>query len=313
MAMSTLEGASPADVTSGRPESVDVHASYDGSNVVYRLLRMETWGPALMNLGYYPFWGPLATLNVIVNLEVAQRRLVMKSLELAEVQSQHHVLDLACGRGKSSFIVHSLHPGATVVGLDLLDRNIGVARALFDHLPGLSYVQGDVTNLMFTDGFFDRMLCLEAAFHFPDRARFLQEAFRVLKPGGRIVVVDFAWKTDAHRDSLDDPETLLVREIWQWDDFFSIADYQHAAVEAGFKIKSTHDWTSRVATPIQAVFRCLSNLGNNSLGRRFLEWRNPLYRSISTADWKELDKAVHAHQYVRDRSKYMVFVLEKPQ
>ncbi len=308
----TLEDRIPADVPASRVMPPDVQASYNGSNVVYRMLRLETWGPALMNLGYYPFRGPLAMLNVVVNLEGAQRQLVMKSAALLGVKPQHHVLDLACGRGKSSFIIHCLYPGATVVGMDLLDRNIQVANALFDHLPNLSYVTGDVTNLTFADSSFDHMLCLEAAFHFPDRAQFLREAYRVLRPGGRIVVVDFAWKTEAQRETRDDPETRLVREVWQWDDFFSIADYEHASVEAGFRIVAKHDWTSRVTTPIQAVFRCLSNLGNHPWGRRFLEWRNPLYRSISPEDWKALDHAVHAHQHVRNHSNYMVFVLEKP-
>jgi|GEM_PF-3355945 len=311
-AVATLEEVSAAVVSNGRDVPVAVHASYNGSNVVYRMLRMETWGPALMNLGYYPFRGPFSILNVLVNLECAQRQLVMKSVELLEVKPEHQVLDLACGRGKSSFIIHCLQPGATVIGMDLLDSNIRVAQTLFDHLQHLSYVTGDVTNLMFPDDSFDRILCLEAAFHFPDRARFLREAYRVLRPGGRMVVVDFAWKTEAHRETLDDPETRLVREIWQWDDFFSIADYEHAAVDAGFQIVSTHDWTSRVSTPIQAVFRCLSNLGNSRWGRRFLEWRNPLYRSISPTDWKSLAEAVHAHQHVRNHSNYMVFVLQKP-
>ncbi len=312
-AAATLEDLSPAAVPHGQELPIDVQTSYDGSNVVYRMLRLETWGPALMNLGYYPFRWPFTTLNVLVNLEWAQRQLVMKSVDLLNIKPEHHVLDLACGRGKSSFIIHCLYPGATVVGLDLLNRNIAVANALFDHLPGLSYAAGDVTDLKFDDGSVDRILCLEAAFHFPDRAQFLREAYRVLRPGGRAVVVDFAWKTEAHRDTLDDPETRLVREVWQWDDFFSIADYEHAAVDAGFRIVSTHDWTSRVSTPIQAVFRCLSDLGNNSLGRRFLEWRNPLYRSISPTDWKALAESVVAHQYVRNNSNYMVFVLQKPE
>lgn len=292
--------------------SVNVQASYDGSNVVYHMLRMETWGPALMNLGYYPFRWPLATLNVLVNLEWAQRQLVLKSLELLGIQPHHRVLDLACGRGKSSFIIRCVQPSATVVGMDLLESNIRVAQTLFNHLPGLTYAAGDVTNLPFADTTFDRMLCLEAAFHFPDRAQFLREAFRVLRPGGRIVVVDFAWKTEAHRGTLDDPETRLVREIWQWDDFFSIADYEHSARDAGFRIVSTHDWTGRVCVPIQAVFHCLSKLGNHPWGRRFLEWRNPLYRSISPADWKSLAEAVIAHQHARNHSNYMVFVLQKP-
>jgi MPBQ/MSBQ methyltransferase len=289
-----------------------VHSSYDGSNVVFRLLRMETWGPALMNLGYYPFRGPLAMLNVAVNLELAQRTLVMKSLDLLEVEPEHRVLDIACGRGKSSFIIHCLQPAAKVVGMDLLDRNIQVAETLFDNLKNLSYITGDAGQIPYPEASFDRLLCLEAAFHFPDRAQFLREALRVLRPGGRMVLVDFAWKTEADRAHPDDPEAQLVRDVWQWDDFYSVADYERETASAGFHMLSCHDWTARVATPIQAVFRCLASLGNCRWGRRFLEWRNPLYRSISPGDWTALAHAVHAHQHVRDRSNYMVFVLEKP-
>ncbi|HET6424872.1 MAG TPA: methyltransferase domain-containing protein [Planctomycetaceae bacterium] len=306
-----IEASSPAALARDTTPQ-NVHASYNGSNVVYRLLRMETWGPALLNLGDYPFRWPFASLNVAVNLEWAQRRLVMRSARLMQIQPQHQVLDLACGRGKSSFILHCMHPGATVLGMDLLPGNINVAETLFDQLPGLSYTTGDVCNMPFPDQSFDRILCLEAAFHFPDRAKFLREAFRVLRPGGRAVVVDFAWKTDAHRQHRDEPRTQLVRDVWQWEDFYSISDYQRAATDAGFRIAAQHDWSSRVTHPIQAVFRCLSDLGNNSLGRRFMEWRNPLYRSISDADWKALAESVRGHQHVQNNSNYMAFVLDKP-
>lgn len=289
-----------------------VNTSYDGTHVVFRLLRLETWGPALMNLGYYPFTGPLASWNVLVNLELAQRQLVMKSLALLEIQAQHDVLDVACGRGKSSFIMHCLTPEANIVGMDLLPHNIHVAKTLFDKLPNLSYVPGDACNIPFPNAAFDRLHCLEAAFHFPDRAQFLREAYRVLRPGGRMVLVDFAWRTDADRAHREHPHTLLVRDVWQWEDFNTIAEYKQQAIAAGFQISSQRDWTTRVATPIQAVFRVLSTLGNHRWGRRFLEWRNPLYRSISHDDWQAIATAVQAHQFVRDRSRYMAFVLDKP-
>ena len=286
--------------------------SYDGSQAIYRLLRLASWGSPLMNLGYFRFRGPLAFLNVLASLEAGQHRLVMKSAALLDVQGEQRVLDLACGRGKSSFIIQCLHPQATVVGLDLLERHVEVAETLFGNTRNLSYVAGNAMLLDFPDESFDRLMCLEAAFHFSDRAQFLRESFRVLRPGGRLVVVDFAWNSDLDRVHRDDPETRQVRKAWQWDDFFSVPEYERTASRLGFRVSGCHDWSGQVTHPIQAQLRCLSALAGTKFGRNVMCWRNPLYRTFSSNDWQACASAVAAHGHVQRHSKYMAFVFEKP-
>ncbi|WP_197453328.1 class I SAM-dependent methyltransferase [Caulifigura coniformis] len=310
--------SSTMDRVDGNCESIvesttgqDVHAAYDGSNVLFRLLRMISWGPGLMNLGYFRFRGPFAFLNLLINLENTQRRLVGKSIELLDVKGAQKILDVACGRGKSSFMMHCLNPEATIVGLDLLQRNIDVARLLFGCSPRLSYENGNAMHLEFESGSFDRVQCLEAAFHFPDRSRFLQEAFRVLKPGGRMVVVDFAWRQPEDRKCLEDPETRLVRDIWQWDDLYDVEEYKREARNAGFKEVETVDWSDRVTAPFQATFESLLAVRKRPWLRRRVLGVNPLLNSLSEDDWKQLEEIAKAHDYVRRRSQYMAFVFTK--
>jgi SAM-dependent methyltransferase len=167
-------------------------------------------------------------------------------------------------------------------------------------------------HLAVADRSFDRVHCLEAAFHFPDRRRFLREASRVLRDGGRAVVVDFAWKTAQGRSCRDEESTRLVRQIWQWDDLFSVDEYKQAAQEAGFDLERCLDWTRCVAAPLQLMFEIVAWLGLRGWGRRLLVSTNPLLRRMSTAEWQDLAASARAHHDSRRHTRYIALVLRKP-
>ena len=95
------------------------------------------------------------------------------------------VLDVGCGR---AWVAAAFLPrGVSVVSLDASADN--PQRAL-DRLPAPNHagVAADALALPFADGTFDAVVAAEITEHVPDPARFLAELFRVLRPGGRLVV-----------------------------------------------------------------------------------------------------------------------------
>jgi len=107
-------------------------------------------------------------------------------------QALGRLLDIGTGTGR---IAELLAPAAgQVTGLDMSPEMLRIARARLQNLPAASVdlVQGDFSALPFGDAAFDTVTLHQVLHYAQEPGRVLAEAARVLAPGGRIAVVDFA-------------------------------------------------------------------------------------------------------------------------
>lgn len=288
---------------------------YDGSTITFRMLRALGWGPQLLNLGYYGFSGIFTFLNMrpgYLLLSIRQMALLAKTSKLLDLQPNDRVLDVACGRGQSSFYLSNLVQGLDVTGIDLLDENIKVSQIIYNNTRGLQYEKADAESTNYADNSFDKIMCLEAAFHFSNKQAFLDECSRILKPGGRLVVVDFCWKDASARDHVETEQNNFVKATWGYEDFYTKGEYLQSSTNSGFVLESLSDWTSKVTKPLLRQFNWLSKLGNNKWGRKLLALSNDQVRLFSRADWKAFAKSESAHNSVHSDSLYLAFVWKKP-
>ena len=134
-------------------------------------------------------------LNHIMSLDVDKswRRKALKQIIGPEVRD---ILDLACGTGDFSVAIARKMPvGAHVTGVDLSEGMLAVMKekvAAEGLQEKISIRQGDGEELPFADGSFDRVTIAFGIRNFENREKGLREMLRVLRPGGRVAILELS-------------------------------------------------------------------------------------------------------------------------
>ncbi|MCW5621926.1 MAG: ubiquinone/menaquinone biosynthesis methyltransferase, partial [Burkholderiales bacterium] len=120
-------------------------------------------------------------------------------LKSARLVPGERVLDVACGTGLIAFAAaEAVGPQGHVVGIDLADRMVDAARrrAVESEVSNATFARMDAEHLDLPDSSFDVALCAFGLMYMPDPEQAVCEMRRVLRPGGRLLVLEFSrvWK-----------------------------------------------------------------------------------------------------------------------
>jgi demethylmenaquinone methyltransferase / 2-methoxy-6-polyprenyl-1,4-benzoquinol methylase len=132
------------------------------------------------------------------------------------IGSEKYILDACCGTGISTLNIISRikNKNAQITGIDFSEDMLAVARHRVSKInfntentanPGIKFIQGDVSRLGFKDDYFDLITIVFGIRNVADRKKALEEFFRVAKPGGRLIIMEFNF-----------PQKSLFRKLYSF-------------------------------------------------------------------------------------------------
>jgi ubiquinone/menaquinone biosynthesis C-methylase UbiE len=105
--------------------------------------------------------------------------------------NENDILDIGCGTGAFAARLLESRPEATVCGLDLSEGMLAQCEERLRQARGrLRLVRGDSQRLPFADNSFDAITCSHSFHHYPRQDMVVSEMHRVLRPGGRLFIID---------------------------------------------------------------------------------------------------------------------------
>ncbi len=225
----------------------EIKQFYDSSSQLWELV----WGEH-MHHGYYGRNG-----NYKIERRQAQIELIEELLSWGYSKipnpSPEAILDVGCGIGGSTlYLANKFEATATGITLSPVQASRGQERAVEANLEAkVQFLVADALEMPFADNSFDLVWSLESGEHMPHKEKFLQECYRVLKPGGTLILATWCHRpTNSVAGDLTEDEKYHLAQIYQvycLPYVISLPEYEALALKCGFKHLRSDDWSTAVA------------------------------------------------------------------
>lgn len=192
----------------------------------------------------------------------AMRRMELVLARKLALSPGSSVLDAGCGVGDTARTI-ARASGVYVTGIDGIEPDVVIARQRSTRAGELGgrtrFLLANYHALPFADASFDGVYTMESFVHSPDPRQGLAEFFRVLRPGGRLVMSEYSSTPQAHL--LPQARSALIR-VCELSGMPGMLTMTHGHLElllqqAGFVVESAYDATEKVLP----MLRCFSVLG----------------------------------------------------
>jgi tocopherol O-methyltransferase len=223
----------------------DIREFYDASSELWESI----WGEH-MHHGYYGKNGNYKLDRRQAQVELIEELLLWSGYDKGN--PPQNIIDVGCGIGGSTLhLAQKFGCKATGITLSPVQSSRAKERTAAAGLE--SRVNFEVANALempFEDNTFDLVWSLESGEHMPDKARFLSECYRVLKPGGKMI-----FATWCHRETNSVAGDLTPREVAHLKEIYrvyclpyviSLSEYRQIVTECGFQNIKSDDWSIAV-------------------------------------------------------------------
>jgi cyclopropane fatty-acyl-phospholipid synthase-like methyltransferase len=218
---------------------------------VYDLLSTDvaTAHALYLNLGYW---------TGEQSLDEACQALAALVAERSAMGPDDRVLDVGFGFADQDIYWANTYRPRQIQGLNITASQVEVARGRVAELglaDRIDLREGSATEMPLDSASVDKVIALECAFHFRTRERFFEEAFRVLRPGGRLVTADIIPMP------LSDDWRARLKQRWSWRlvaskfaippaNAYTREDYVGKLMDRGFVDVEVESIRDRVYTPL---------------------------------------------------------------